>query len=148
MTDDGGVLLDQYKLATEMADRLSSRRGTANSFYFTVCSAVLATSEYFSLSLVALAGLALSAAWFLQLRSYRVLAAAKWTVIAKLEADLPRQPFSDEWDLLKKDPVERTIIRRPWLTWLTKPMARYAELSVVEQVVPFVFFLLFAIGLR
>src|SRR5438105_4339451 len=45
------VRFEQYKLAAEMADRISARRGTANAFYFTISSALLATSESLSLSL-------------------------------------------------------------------------------------------------
>jgi hypothetical protein len=145
--DTDQVVFDQYKIATEMADRVSARRGTANGFYFTVGSALLAAAESLGLSIASGAGLVLTAAWWLQLRSYRNLNAAKWAVISKLEDQLPTQPFSDEWTILKTDAIERQTIRFPWLAKRVKPLARYAELSVVEQVVPALFFVLFAISL-
>ena len=39
-------LLDQYKLYVEMADRISSRRATANSYFLSVNSAILAFVGY------------------------------------------------------------------------------------------------------
>jgi hypothetical protein len=145
--DTDQVVFDQYKIATEMADRVSARRGTANGFYFTVGSALLAAAESLGLSIASGAGLVLTAAWWLQLRSYRNLNAAKWAVIRKHEDQLPTQTFSDEWTILKTDAIERQTIRFPWLAKRVKPLARYAELSVVEQVVPALFFVLFAISL-
>jgi hypothetical protein len=141
------LLLEQYKLTAEMADRISARRGIANSFYFTVSSALLATSESLSLPFAAGAGMILAAAWWLQLRSYRRLNAAKWTVINALERELPGQPFSDEWKIIKGDPVDRAVLRSERLGRAIQPLARYTELSVIEQVVPAVFCVLFAITL-
>jgi hypothetical protein len=145
--EDRTLLFEQYKLAIEMADRVSARRGTANGFYFTVNSALLAVSESLGLAIASGAGLVLTAAWWLQLRSYRNLNAAKWEVIGKLEGRLPTQPFSDEWGILKADALERQTVRFQWLAKALKPLARYAELSVVEQVVPVLFFALFGVAL-
>jgi hypothetical protein len=145
--DERSLLFEQYKLATEMADRVSARRGTANGFYFTVNSALLAASESLGLSIASGAGLVLTAAWWLQLRSYRNLNAAKWAVIGKLESRLPAQPFSDEWGILKGDALERQTVRFQWLATALQPRARYTELSVVEQVVPVLFFALFGFSL-
>jgi hypothetical protein len=141
------LLFDQYKLAIEMADRVSARRGTANSFYFTVSSALLATSESLSLPFAAGAGMILAVAWWFQLRSYRTLNAAKWAVIDALERELPWQPFHDEWQLIKAERIERDGIRSGRLGRAVRPLRRYAELSRVEQVVPLVFGVLFAVTL-
>jgi hypothetical protein len=99
-----------------------------------------------SLAMASAAGIVLAGAWWLQLRSYRNLNSAKWAVIGDLEKSLPRQPFGDEWVRLKADPVERVILRSDRLGTMLKPLARYAELSVVEQVVPLLFAVLFAIS--
>lgn len=147
MDSRDSILFEQYRLATEMADRISARRGTANGFYFTVSSALLAASESLGLSIASAAGLALACAWWLQLRSYRNLNAAKWTVIGELEVSLPAKPFTDEWSILKAEPVDRLVLRSAWITRALQPLARYAELSLVEQVVPVVFFGLFLISL-
>ncbi len=73
-----------------------------------------------------MAGVLLSIAWWLGLRSYRDLNAAKFKVITQLEQQLPTKVFSEEWLLLKRDEI-------PW--W----RGRYAEQGTVERVVPFIF---------
>jgi len=121
---------DQYKLAVEMADRVSGRRAVANSFFVTVQSA-LVTAFGFSASdqwSLAVAGMVVSAAWWLSLRSYRMLNSAKFKVITDMEKSLPRSPYTDEWAILDREegPLHK----------------RYAALSFVEQVVPLAFLLL------
>jgi len=137
-TDDR--VFELYKLAVEMADRVSARRTGANAFFLTLhggLSAAVgilgqATSRDVSvyLLLAPIAGLALSAAWFLLLRSYRDLNRAKFAVITEMEGQLPVQVFAKEWEQLKKDPVEG---------WRT----RYAEQGTVERFVPAVFAVLY-----
>lgn len=147
------AIFDLYKLAVEMADRVSARRATANSFFLaahaaltalvgvlhpavSVSAAAQAKPFPFASVLLALAGVTLAVAWWLSLRSYRDLNRAKFDVITSLEKHLPVQLFDHEWRLLKRDPV------RMW-------RGRYAELGQVEQLVPVVFILLYvgALGL-
>ncbi|MBA2311974.1 MAG: hypothetical protein H0V97_04135 [Actinobacteria bacterium] len=142
MTDDPRVL-ELYKLAVEMADRVSARRTAANAFFATLHGGLAAavgilgqaTSREVKASVYLLvapiAGLALSAAWFLLLRSYRDLNKAKFNVITEIERELPLQIFAKEWEQLKKDPVEG---------W----RGRYAEQGTVERVIPAVFSVLYA----
>jgi hypothetical protein len=120
--------LDIYKLAAEMADRVSARRALSNSFLLTVQSAFVALIGAGGLSHQALggAGLVLAVAWWALLRSYRGLNGAKYAVLLEMEKQLPAQPFTDEWALLRTDPVKK---------W----RGRYAELGLVERIVPVVF---------
>lgn len=144
--------LDLYKLTVEMADRISARRGTANAFFLTLQSALvtlagvahpassqggLVTVDRFGLVMLSIVGLVLSSTWWLLLRSYRDLNGAKFKVILVMEEQLEAQPFGDEWRYLKDDPVKKRLL------------ARYAELNVIERIVPVIFALLYvAIGLR
>ena len=111
--DTETLVFEQYKLAVEMADQVSARRATANAFFATIHTALLAVlSAAFVASAggsgwdsshavagigVAFGGLVLAAAWFLLLRSYRDLNEAKFKVIQEVEKQLPIALFADEW---------------------------------------------------
>ena len=128
------TLLEQYKLYVEMADRVSARRGLANTFFLTLNTAVFTTIGFFwkdrpeatrwllVFPLVVLIGQCF--AWFWIVRSYRQLNSGKWAVVGALERRLPASPWwSAEWEALGRgeDP------------------ARYWPLTHVEQLVPFLF---------
>lgn len=134
--------LELYKLAVEMADRISARRATANSFFLTVQTAFvavigiatpsLASQSLWVSAVISMAGIALSVSWWLQLRSYRDLNKAKFAVINEMETRLPEKIFTNEWKSLKEDPV------RQW-------RGRYAELGLVERVIPWIFAVLYGV---
>lgn len=129
-------VIDLYKLAVEMADRVSARRAGANSFFVSIQSAVVAALGFMlarelkppAFLLVALCGVGMAGAliWYLVLRSYRDLNKAKFAVINEIEKELPVQIFTDEWKVLKEDPVP---------LW----RKQYAELGSVERVAPMLF---------
>ncbi len=133
---DRQEVLELYKLAVEMADRVSSRRGAANTYYLSLQTALvtligfgmprLSESPWWVSLVVASGGVTLSLAWWTQLRSYRTLKAAKLKVISDLEQHLPVRIFTDEWDVLKNPPLPGRF-------------RRYAELGTPERVVPWVF---------
>jgi hypothetical protein len=130
------LVVDLYKLAVEMVDRTTARRSTANAFYLTAETALVAVlglngwaldaAPWWATLTVALAGFLLSVSWWLQLRSYRDLNRAKFQVINAIETGLPVRIFTDEWTLLLRDRI------KPW-------RHRYAELGVVERTVPWIF---------
>ena len=127
--------LELYKLAVEMSDRVSSRRATANRFFLTVDTVLFAFTSAFAtnlLWLVAVGGIALSATWWLLLKSYRDLNEAKFQVITEMENNLEARIFGEEWKKVKED--------RPRGWW-----GRYAELGTVERIVPVVFALLYGV---
>lgn len=116
--------LDLYKLAVEMADRISARRGVANTFFLTVNTGLAALLGGDELRwYAAAAGIVLCTAWWALLKSYRDLNTAKFEVINGMEARLPVQLFSDEWERLQK--------------------SRYRELGQVERLVPVLFALVY-----
>jgi hypothetical protein len=138
-TDPPETLLELYKLAVEMADRVSARRGHANSFFLSIQTAFVGVSGVTATQLrdepwwvaasLAAAGVSLSVTWWLQLRGYRTLNTAKFEVINAIEPRLPARLFSKEWELLIGG---EGIARR----------LRYTELGRTERKVPWVFALL------
>ena len=73
-----------------------------------------------------LVGVSANIVWFLLLRSYRDLNAAKFKVINDMEVHLPVALFTREWEYLKQDPIPR---------WRPK----YAEQGTVERWAPVLF---------
>jgi hypothetical protein len=128
------ALLEQYKIYVEMADRVSARRGMANTFFLTLNSAIFTAIGFFFTTrphaaswllifpLLVLIGQCL--AWFWLVRSYRQLNAAKYAVVGAMEERLPASPYwRAEWKALGegKDP------------------SRYWPLSHLEQWIPLLF---------
>jgi hypothetical protein len=101
------AVLELYKLAVEMADRVSARRGLANAFFLSLQTAFvgaigislvdLRQEPLWTAPVIALAGVAISMTWWLQLRSFRDLNRAKFEVINAIETQLPVKVFTDEW---------------------------------------------------
>lgn len=163
MTDDGtGTVLEMYKNAVEMADRVSSRRAGANTFFLTLNTSLAALVgivssarkpsshgsvppfDAFGLVLTAVAGIVLALVWRALLAYYRRLNWAKFEVINKLEEQLPAQPYTEEWKLLHPNEPDEPETRLQW--WqLVKRLKRWRrrtkhrEATVIEQVVPLVF---------
>ncbi len=132
--------LEIYKLSVEMADRISARRLTANSFFLTINTGIIAFAGYLSLSaekqlavgqywIVALAGVILCYMWYRLIRSYAGLNKAKFDVIHEMEKDLPYKIFDAEWVAVGegKDPK------------------KYLPFTRIEMTVPWVFLMIHAI---
>lgn len=114
--------VDLYKLAVEMADRISARRAVANSFFLTISAGLAGVLGTAKLQwYVAVAGIVVAATWWALLKSYRDLNRAKFQVIVAMEERLPVKVFGDEWAILKANP------------------RRYRELGRLERIVPWVF---------
>jgi hypothetical protein len=135
-----GNYFQLYQLAVTMADRMSARRGVANSFFLAVNSGMMALLGTLDVRWYpAAAGIVLCVAWWALLKSYRDLNRAKFEIILALEERLPARVYRDEWDRLRKEPVHFTLrpaALRPWL-------AQYRELGFIERIVPWVFALIY-----
>ena len=122
--------MEQYKLYLEMADRISARRQTANSYFLTLNTVLLSLVSYLSLGteqkkwywLVAIAGIVLSYMWYRLIRSYRDLNSAKFKVIHEIEAMLPMAPYDAEWEAVGRGkapelylPFTHVEIYVPWV---------------------------------
>lgn len=162
--ESAGTLLELYKTAVEMADRVSARRAGANSFFVTLNTALAtfmgvlsaaqrpishqdrSSFDAFGLYVVAAAGVVLAIVWWSLLRYYRRLSAAKWDVINGLEVRLPASPFTDEWNVLHRDePKASAPSMKSSLIRALRHRVQHREATVVEQVVPFVFVVLYCI---
>lgn len=129
-------LLEQYKLYVEMADRISQRRTSANTYFLSVNSAILAFVGYLTAGsdpdymwLLALAGCLLTLFWYNIVLSYRNLNSAKWRVVQDIEKRLPISPYDAEWDAVQRG-------NNPKL---------YRPITHIESWVPWVFFVLHSI---
>lgn len=107
------LLLEQYKLYVEMADRNSERRGQTNKFYITILTGLLALTSWAAsntvlcdvvnilLLLIAVLGLVLCGIWFLNINSYKQMNKAKFIVIHEMEKHLPFSCYDIEWEILE-----------------------------------------------
>jgi hypothetical protein len=135
------AILEQYKLYVEMADRVSSRRTLANTFFLTLNTSIftvigvvwsanpVATPWWLVIPLTALLGEC--AAWFYLVRSYRQLNTAKYRVVGALEERLPASPYwNAEWTVLGEG----------------KDKSKYWPLTHLEQWVPVLFGSMYVAG--
>lgn len=114
---DKPLLLEQYKLYVEMADRVSDRRLKTNQFYVTLISGLLVvlgflfykdkSSVFIELQVitalsVVLLGLVLNTLWTLNIRSYRQLNSGKFKVIHEMEGMLPFKTYAREWEIIRE----------------------------------------------
>ena len=132
-------LLEQYALYVKMADKVSERRQTANTYllsansflitvYGVLASAPLALQRNLWQYFVPLAGLLVSVTWLALIRSYSQLNAGKFKVIHLLERRLPAAMYDAEWSVLGKGSG-----------------AQYLPLTHVEIGVPLVFAALYVL---
>ena len=130
-------LLEQYKLFVEMADRISSRRQTANSFFLSINTALIGLLGYFSVNdspqpgnsfnwMIAAAGITLSYLWYKIIQSYRNLNTAKFKIVHEIEKLLPLNPYEAEWEAAGRG----------------KNSKLYLPFTHVEKVIPWIFIIL------
>jgi len=141
-------LLAQYKLCVEMADKISSRRSTANNFFLSVNTLLItaigilsrfgssfATFSLWWIVITSFAGILFCWTWLVTIRCYRNLNDAKFKTINAIEQKLPVAAFDVEWRCL--NPENKTT--------------KYPQLTKVERWVPlifaFLYFVLMLIGL-
>jgi hypothetical protein len=129
-------ILEQYKLYVEMADRISSRRDIANTFFLTLNGLVLGSAgilieKSFSLSqkwalIFPLAVLLLQCFfWNRLINSFKQLNGVKFYIVGELETRLPASPYRKaEWETLLKEGKDRKV---------------YWPLTHVEAKIPLIF---------
>lgn len=119
------AVLEQYKLAVEMADRISRRRYQANRFFLSIVSALTVLNgssligDPWQTAALAVAIVSLCFLWRRLLTTYGALNNAKFKVIHEIEEELPFAMFTRE----------QQYYRKPG----------YVSLTVTEQSVPLLF---------
>ena len=140
-------MLEQYKLYVDMADKIQSRRSTANNFFLTVNTLLITAvgiltrlgSSFVSFNLywvaiTSFAGILFCWTWLVTIKCYRNLSDAKFRIINAIERKLPVAAFDIEWACLTQQDKD----------------SKYPELTKVEKWVPiifgFLYFVLIVIG--
>lgn len=148
------VKFKQYKLFVQTVEHNSDRRSSTQRFYTTIHTSLLtlltivggygllssggaganqsstsnptfiATAQAPIVIAICALGIILCVLWRAHLQAFRLLAAAKFTVINEMEKQLPFQGFKDEWDILKGKVSG------------TKPV--YVDQTTLERMVPLV----------
>lgn len=135
------IVLEQYKLFVEMADRISSRRQAANSFFLTINTFLITVIGYSGIKsanilsdclsfVISIAGMILCYTWFRIIRSYKDLNTAKFNVIHEIEKLLPISPYDAEWEAVDRG-------KNPKL---------YLPFTHVETKIPWIFFVLYVLA--
>lgn len=122
---------EQYKIYLEFADRISSRRQLANSFFVTINTLLVTLASYskaatnadtFFYVVTSLAGVLTCYVWYRLVLSYKNLNSAKFKVVHAIESELPYRLFDTEWDALGRgkdkklyQPFTSLEMRIPWV---------------------------------
>lgn len=129
-------IIEQYKLYVEMADRISSRRDIANTFFLTLNGLALGSagaliergyslSQKWALFFPLLVLWLLCFFWNRLINSFRQLNGVKFYIIGELETRLPASPYRKaEWEVLLKEGKNRKV---------------YWPLTHVEAKIPWIF---------
>lgn len=124
------TVFEQYKLYVEMADRISQRRMSANTFFTTLNTLLFTFATFIGNKdllwtvFIGVIGCVTSFAWYFTLNSYRQLNSGKFIVIHEIEKLLPLSGYAYEWEILASG----------------KKKSKYWPLSHVEKVIPVIFF--------
>jgi hypothetical protein len=123
-----------------MADKISERRQSANNFFLTVNTVLIAFLGLVAspdvggnpglvagpplpwVLVVAASGVVLCYSWYRLVRSYKDLNSGKFKVVHAIESRLPASPYDAEWDAVGRGedknlylPFTHVEIRIPWV---------------------------------
>ena len=131
--------LEIYKFYVSGADNISARRHTANSFFLTINTALLAFLGYTKpllaqpagrlVLIVTLSGILLCYFWYRLIKSYKGLNSGKFKVIHLIEQNLPLSPYDAEWEAVGRG----------------KDRKKYLPFTHVEVYIPWIFLAVYII---
>jgi len=108
------IILRQYELMVNSTLQVTNWRQTANKYYLTINSTLIAIAAYlynFSPStglIIGIIGLGITVFWYETIHYFRVLNKSKFAVIHEIETKLPIMMFRLEYDHFLKE--ERQIV--------------------------------------
>ncbi len=126
---DKNEIMELYKLHAKFANDVTAWRQKTNAFYISLFTIIISFGSFFginekySIALPCIVCGIISILWFLQIRSFRILNSAKFHALDKMEDCFAIKPFEIEWTMAKK--------------------LNYARFTIIEQLIPIVFFVLF-----
>ena len=125
------IILEQYKLYVELADKFTDRRLQMHRFYFSILAALSGVFSFLYLNLkidinhllfiFSILGFIICYIWHSHITTFRQLATLKWNTVQKIEKSLPIQPYTDEWPKPEPKPEDPK---------------EYRKLTVAEKDVP------------
>lgn len=126
------ILLEQYRIAVDMADKLNARKESTSKLFVSanaIFFAFLASRDLVSEMVIFLSlfGMLLSVVWASLIRNHNVVHSAKYQVIEEMEERLPWSVFKSEWEKLGKG--------------LDKKL--YKNLGTIEYKIPLLFMTLY-----
>ena len=126
----------QYEKYIDSAEKVSDRRQNSNNFFLSLNSILLAFTGFLTTlsfefwhTILAFAGVCISILWLLTITSFRNLNSGKFKVIHDMEKKLPIKLFDDEWTHLGRG----------------NNLSKYIKISLVEQGIPIIFFILYVL---
>lgn len=133
-------LLEQYKIYTSSAEKISDRRQKANEFFLALNTGLVGVLGFVAtktdqgeiasiVSLAAIAGGVMCYLWYRIIRSYKGLNDAKYRVIHTIEARLPLALYDTEWETLGRGENKKI----------------YWPFSHIELLVPWIFIGIYAV---
>ncbi|NHJ32586.1 MAG: hypothetical protein FK732_06970 [Asgard group archaeon] len=137
--DEIGLIFDQYKLYVDLADKISARRATTNSFYLTANSFLfVAIGILFSngleivVPMILLIGVFVSISWWLLIVYYKNLNWSKYQVINEIEKRLPVMGLLTEYKVSKTKEA---------------PIRKLRGLTSIEVWLPICLLVMYSLGL-
>lgn len=116
---DTSILLEQYKIITASADKITDKRQNANKFYLGINSFIFAVSGYFTTTkisivplLISTIGFLISIVWHQNINSFKRLNSAKFKVIHEMESHLPANVYRKEDEYLQKGYYKLTSVEK------------------------------------
>lgn len=140
---DRNQIMEIYKVYLHMADRISDRRQSANSYFLTINTVIVGLVSYMSFgagtinnshlfySFISVAGMVICYSWYRLIRSYKDMNSGKFKIVHEIEKLLPLSPFDDEWEILGRG----------------KDKNKYLPFTKIEMRIPWIFFTLHAVVL-